>query len=45
MIGAGPAPNVGRREQLHLGGEDDFNSMVPSARAPRESVDLTLDML
>ena len=37
-------PNFGNREQVNLG-EEDFNMMAPSARNPRESADLTIDML
>ena len=43
-MGGGPAPDFGRRDQVNLG-EEDFNSLAPSARHPRESADLTLDML
>ena len=38
------APNFGRREQVDLCNED-FNLAEPSARNPRESADLTIDML
>ena len=37
-------PNFGNREQVNLG-EEDFNMIAPSARNPRESADLTIDML
>ena len=40
-----PPPNFGRREQVDLMQEDGFNSLEPSARNPRDSADLTIDML
>ena len=43
-LGVGAPPNFGHRQQVNLG-EEDFNMMQPSARNPRESSDLTLDML
>ena len=42
--GSAVPPNFGRREQLNLR-EEDFNLAEPSARNPRESADLTIDML
>ena len=40
-----PPPNFGRREQVDLMQEDQYNTVEPSARNPRESADLTIDML
>ena len=38
-------PNFGRREQVALHEEDYNMGVEPSARNPRESADLTIDML
>ena len=40
-----PPPNFGRREQVDLMQEEQYNTVEPSARNPRESADLTIDML
>jgi len=37
-------PNFGRRDQGNTN-KDDYGSVEPSARNPRDSADLTIDML
>ena len=37
-------PDFGRREKVNLG-DEEFNLEAPSARNPRDSADLTIDML